>query len=488
MRDLIKNPIWKESELGLPLPDSQHAVSVALPTWNDVIKYEEKDRECMNSLKSIYPRFGFNPLLKKLSTEILIKNNLKDYFAWPYPNKFIALKAKNYCDRNSKMINSFVKEEGRISYLFTTKDSTNYARIFWQHAGLGISSREAAINLGLESAPPEELVKESHSKIIERILRNTDTSSDLIYLTSSGMSALHTALEIIYKIFPKRPTLQIGFPYVDVLKLPKNIFYGSNLIVEENFKDIELEITKLKPAAIIIELPSNPMLKCTNIKKIATIASKLNIPIITDDTIGSNLNIDSIYHSDLVFTSLTKIFAGSGDIMGGSLIINPKSKWINELKNALNKIKIPTLSQADLIALELASRNIEERVLIQNDNCLKLKRRLDKHKSIKKVYHPESCQNFNSIRKKNGGYGCLLSFEIKGGIEKTKTFYDNLKISKGPSLGTKFTLVCPYVFLAHYNELSWAESFGIPSHLIRVSVGLENEKILWDIFSEALNK
>ena len=87
----------------------------------------------------------------------------------------------------------------------------------------------------------------------------------------------------------------------------------------------------------------------------------------------------------------------------------------------------------------------------------------------------------------DGGYGCLLSFELKGGLNKAKKFYDSLQVSKGPSLGTKFTLVCPYVLLAHYDELDWAESFGIPSHLIRVSVGLEDQDQLWKTFSEALS-
>ena len=94
------------------------------------------------------------------------------------------------------------------------------------------------------------------------------------------MSALYTSLEIIYKLFPKKPTLQIGFPYVDVLKLPMNIFHGAKLITDENCKNIELEILRINPAALIIELPSNPMLKCVNIKKISKIANKLNIPVI----------------------------------------------------------------------------------------------------------------------------------------------------------------------------------------------------------------
>ena len=42
LRDLLKKPIWKNLELGYAIPDSIHAVSVALPTWNDVINYEEK--------------------------------------------------------------------------------------------------------------------------------------------------------------------------------------------------------------------------------------------------------------------------------------------------------------------------------------------------------------------------------------------------------------------------------------------------------------
>jgi len=50
-------------------------------------------------------------------------------------------------------------------------------------------------------------------------------------------------------------------------------------------------------------------------------------------------------------------------------------------------------------------------------------------------------------------------------------------VNKGPSLGTNFTLVCPYTLLAHYCELDWAASFGVPGHLIRVSVGLEAPEV-----------
>ena len=63
--------------------------------------------------------------------------------------------------------------------------------------------------------------------------------------------------------------------------------------------------------------------------------------------------------------------------------------------------------------------------------------------------------------------------------------YDSLEVCKGPSLGTNFTLACPYVLLAHYNELGWAKKCGVPADLLRVSVGLEDPEILWENFKIA---
>ena len=412
MRDLLKNPIWKNLELGYSIPDSIHAVSVALPTWNDVINYEEKNQVCVNLLKSIYPRFGLNPIVKRLCEKVKKENYYKNKSIWPYPNESIAFKAKKYIDKNTSEQFSLIEKRDNLSLLITEKEGSIYAKSFWQHTGLGISSRAAAIELGLEDCPPKSYVNECSQRIKNRISKSTKINSNDIHLTSSGMSALHTSLEIIYKLFPAKPTLQIGFPYVDVLKLPMNIFHGAKLITEENCEDIELEIKSINPSALIIELPSNPMLKCVNIKKISKIAKKLNIPLIVDDTIGSNLNINSLEHADIVFTSLTKIFSGSGDILAGSLILNPKSKWIDQFRNALNEINLPILSDGDIVYLEKVSRDVNQRVFEQNKACLELKKRLETHSEIKNIFHPENCPNFNSLLTSDGGYGCLLSFEL----------------------------------------------------------------------------
>lgn len=68
----------------------------------------------------------------------------------------------------------------------------------------------------------------------------------------------------------------------------------------------------------------------------------------------------------------------------------------------------------------------------------------------------------------------------------SKAFFDTLACAKGPSLGTNFTLACPYTLLAHYQELEWAGSCGVNKNLVRVSVGLEDTETLDKWFLDAL--
>jgi cystathionine gamma-synthase len=87
----------------------------------------------------------------------------------------------------------------------------------------------------------------------------------------------------------------------------------------------------------------------------------------------------------------------------------------------------------------------------------------------------------------NPGYGGLFSIVLHT-HQDAQTFYDLLPIHKGPSLGTNFTLACPYTLLAHYKELDWAAQFGVSPFLIRVSVGTEPIDWLVASFLESLEK
>ena len=485
-RNLLEDPLWNSIDLGEPIPESPHAVSVALPTWKDIVDYEEQKPHCLNSLKAIYPRFGLNPLVSEISRKAIESEGLKGFNAWPYPNLRSAQKALSHCKTRSKESEAFIKNVLGLQCLITNKTATTYAKEFWQHTGLGASSRLAAIALNKEKNPKKVDSSVAEIEIKKRLGSIYGCEKENIELHPSGMAALNRILSILCYFRPKNACLQLGFPYVDVLKLPQVIFNGSDLLLTHELSKINIEIERRKPSAIIVELPSNPMLKCLDLVRVSKIAHEHGIPIIADDTIGSGVNIDSLPYADIVFSSLTKSFAGKGDILAGCIIISPYSKWAKDFRLALASEPLAPLSSPDIIALEEVSRDVNQRIQRLNISCLELKHKLEKHPLIERVRHPESCQNFKALMRPNAGYGCLLSFEIKGGVSKAKSFYDNLEVCKGPSLGTNFTLVCPYVLLAHYKELDWAHKCGIPSHLIRVSVGLENPEKLWARFEKAL--
>src|SRR5512132_3308117 len=70
MRDLLTDPISRPEELGCPIPPSPHAVSVALPRWQDVVGYEENKPEVVERLRGGYPRFVIHPLVRSLARRI----------------------------------------------------------------------------------------------------------------------------------------------------------------------------------------------------------------------------------------------------------------------------------------------------------------------------------------------------------------------------------------------------------------------------------
>ena len=100
---------------------------------------------------------------------------------------------------------------------------------------------------------------------------------------------------------------------------------------------------------------------------------------------------------------------------------------------------------------------------------------------IIEVYSANS--GFYSI---GGGFGGLISFALKD-PSRAPGVYDALEWTKGPSLGTEFSLACAYTLLAHYQELDWAESCGVPRNLIRLSAGAEDTGRLVAALAAALD-
>jgi len=483
-RDLLTQPVWDGNELGHAIPDSTHAVSVALPRWRDVVGYEEKDPEVIRRLTSGYPRFVIHPLVASL-VETLDQSAAN---CLPFPSLRVAETCAAFVRRWAGASASVHAAPG-FHAVITNAEGAATLKAFWQHTGLIVSSRQAqAILAGRPEVSDATAVRES---LRQQLAGFYDCAPDDVFLTPTGMAAMFTALEALKARAPGLPTAQLGFPYVDTLKLQQKIGHGGVLLHHLDKVETELrELLRTQPlAGCFCELPGNPLLGSADVRQVTPILREQRVPLVVDDVVATPFNIDLSRHADLIATSLTKFIAGTGDVMGGALICNPHSPYHRELKSLVRRQHEELLWGGDAVVLEKQALDFPERMKRHNQNGLWLAEQLRAHPAVDKVWYPkwEFSEVYESVRRPAGGWGALVTFLPRQAETQSPKIFDALRICKGPSLGTVFTLACPFTLLAHYSELEWAESCGVSRHLIRVSAGLEDPAELWQRFEQALN-
>jgi cystathionine gamma-synthase len=190
--------------------------------------------------------------------------------------------------------------------------------------------------------------------------------------------------------------------------------------------------------------------------------------------------------------------------MAGSLIANPHTEIGRAIQADLEARhgEERALFEADAWAVYQNSHSFPERNARINETAGQLADFLKHHGDVDRVHYPKynaphhyypssssssssSSQQQQGIDNNNNNFGGLFSIVLANHICH-RTFYDALDVAKGPSLGTNFTLACPYTLLAHYHELDFAMSYNVQPTLLRISVGLEPLPELQEKFSSAL--
>lgn len=244
----------------------------------------------------------------------------------------------------------------------------------------------------------------------------------------------------------------------------------------------------LEIEALFCELPSNILLSSINLHQIRTLADKYGFIVACDDTVAGFVNIDAMRYVDVMISSLTKSFSGFSNVTGGSLIINSSSPYHQAIHEALSKNHYNRCFPLDSEVLNNNCQNMIWRVKKCNDNTLPLVTLLSSHPSIAQVHHPSTAPtspHYRSVMRKDGGYGNVLSIVFHS-PRSAEYFYDVLGVCKGSSFGTNFTLVIPYVQLANYWNREKVPKYGVPQHIIRMSVGLEDSDQLVATVTKAL--
>jgi cystathionine gamma-synthase len=479
--DLLHEPLWRAADVGRPMPDSVHAVSMALPRWRDVVGYEEKAPEVLDRLASGYPRFVIHPLVQAVARRLG-----GDQPCLPFPSRAVAEEAAAFVRRSAT--GAVVVAQDSLTGVVTSPAGMTALRAFWQHAGLIVSTRRAeAFLAGRGEAATAGEVRRS---LRRQLAGFYDCAEDDVFLAPTGMAAQYAALRAVMTRRPGRPTAQLGFPYVDTLKLQQKMGHGGILLhdLESIATDLAALVKRQPLAGCFAEVPGNPLLGSADLPRLTPLLRTHGLPLVVDDVVATPFNVDLSAHADLIATSLTKFIVGTGDAMGGAVICHPRSPYFAELKAILGRQHEETLWGDDAAVLDTQARGFPERMRRHNASGLLLAERLRAHPAVESVWFPKwtNADVYEAVRRPGGGWGALITFLPRRAETRSPQIYDRLALCKGPSLGTVFTLVCPFTLLAHYTELDWAETCGVSRYLLRISVGLEDPEELWRRLDEAL--
>jgi cystathionine gamma-synthase len=475
--------IFSPDTLGRPLPDSMHAVSVSLPSWQDVVGYEEKHPRVMERLRTGYPRFVIHPWIQEMGRRLG-----SGVPCLPFPSVTVASQCADFI-RQTSGADAQVVTGQRVWGVTTSEQGAAALKAFWQHTGMIVSSRQAEAWMAGRSEGSES--GDVRVSLRRQLADLYGCEPEDVFLMPTGMAAHYAALRAVLARSPGRPTVQLGFPYVDTLKLQQKIGCGGILLhrLDRMGMDLRALLGQQTLAGCFSEIPGNPLLGSANLQEIRPILREHGVPLIADDVVATPYNVDLSAFADLVATSLTKFIVGTGDVMGGAVICNPQSPFYRELHPILEAQHEELLWGDEATILDRGARTFAERMRCHNEFGQAIALRLRQHPAVERVWYPqwEFAEAYEAVRRPTGGYGALVTFLPRRAEVASPRIYDALECCKGPSLGNTFTLACPFTLLAHYSELEWAESCGVSRYLIRLSVGLEDPEELWKQLTRALD-
>ena len=297
-------------------------------------------------------------------------------------------------------------------------------------------------------------------------------------VTSSGMAALTLMLQL----------LEPG----ELLLAPHDCYGGSYRLFESLAKKGHFDVLFVdqtdrpalqhaiarKPRLILIETPSNPLLRIVDISIVSGLARSCGAILAVDNTFLSPVLQQPIaLGADIVIHSTTKYLNGHSDVVGGAVIaataeLGEKLTW---WANCLGLTGAPFDSFLTLRGI----RTLHARMRQHEESAQFLAEELDQHGGVKRVYYPglEAHDGHAIACRQQSGFGGMLSFEIKGDEAAAVAFVEQLRFfSLAESLGGVESLVCHPASMTHapVSEAARTEA-GIGRGLIRLSVGLESK-------------
>lgn len=308
------------------------------------------------------------------------------------------------------------------------------------------------------------------------------TSSGMSAITSVYMALLGAGSHII-------STASVYGPARGVLEKDFSRFgVEADFINTSDVNAIKSSIKK-NTKVLYVETPANPTMEITDIKACAVIAKEYNLFLVVDNTFATPyLQKPLDLGADIVLHSVTKFINGHADIVGGIVVTKEKTLYdkIRHMMVYMGCNMDPHQAYMVLRGVKTLSLRVER----NQENALKVAKFLESHPKIAWIKYPglESHPQFELAKKQMSGFGSMISFGVKGGLEAGRKLMDNVHLATlAVSLGGVETLIQHPASMTHA-AVSKEDKLkaGITDDLVRLSVGIEDVKDIIADLSQAL--
>lgn len=362
----------------------------------------------------------------------------------------------------------------------------------WQTTTFLAESSEHFATLAKSVKPSEYYSRygnPTHNQV--EALMATLEGGEAALVTASGMGAICASVMSL---------LERG----DHVVAQRNLYAGAVALLEDVLPRWGIECTfvdqtnaqcwaeALRPNTKLIyaETPANPLMRLTDLQAVAELGKTRGVTTIVDNTFATPINQRPLeYGIDIVVHSATKYLGGHSDVTAGVII---GSAAFIERAWRLHIVMGAVLSPFDAWLLLRGLRTLGLRVELHNQNALMLARFLESHPKIERVNHPglESHPQHKLALQQMSGFTGVMSVELRGGYQTAERFIASLKLgSYAASLGGVETLVVhPAAMWGDTLTPAQRKAMEVGENLVRISVGLENERDLIDDFSQALDQ
>jgi cystathionine gamma-lyase/cystathionine beta-lyase len=310
------------------------------------------------------------------------------------------------------------------------------------------------------------------------------------FACASGMAAESTVIHL----------LKAG----DHVVVAEDIYGGTFRLFQDIMPNFGLEFTFIKADSqqaiekalrpntrmLWIETPSNPLLHIIDIEMAAGVSKKYGLISVMDNTFATPYFQRPLEMGmDIVVHSTTKYLNGHSDVVGGIIVTSTEelTQRIAFMHNALGSIAAPFDSWLVLRGIETLSVRMKQ----HEANAIAVAYFLDGHEAVSHVYYPglPDHPGHEIAQKQMSGFGGMVAFEMKGGIEAVNRFLRSIKVfTLAESLGGITSLAGHPATQSHASmSREQREKVGIKDELVRLSVGLENIDDLLEDLAQALS-